>query len=557
MRKNHLIALATVMLILGNVSVEARPNRWAQNGVLDVFYASPEKKGLLTLEFLHLAGGFSNGVYGHEYTAIGFAPLSFLEFSLAVHADGYRYDDYNYLIGPIKLSPALKGGYPFFLGQKKSFFISPGLVALGDFSTSSVWLGDSTISPSRSPSFDAKAIVGFGIDLVKFNINAGYGMIFDSVGFRANLPYGAVLEISPLPFLSFACEVTNTDPLDSIFSFNELIVTPLVRVSTAKVGGATFDVSAPIGIGSATYPWKIEIGVSAAFDLARPPKVPRATLAGKVVSEENAEPLLATISFPGSEIQGINTDSLTGIFQMELPPGAYRVRAESPGYKWKEQGIILQDKDTKLLDFALAKIKEPRAQVSGVIRDQKTAEPIEGVLVSFGESSIPEVRTDALGIFKSILPPGSYSLSFTKEGYAVETMEVTLQDGDTRELNVGLGLPKPQEVPEFQNILFKPGSAEILPESYPAVEEVADFLKSYSSVRVEIQGHTDSIGDDQMNLDLSQKRADVVRELLVKKGIDASRLMARGYGETKPIGDNRTRKGQEQNRRIEFVIIND
>ncbi len=545
------------VLILGSATIEARPNRWAQNGALDVFYASSTKKGLLSIGFFHLAAGYSGGVYGQEYTAIGFAPLSFLEFSLATHADGYRDDNDHYLVGPIKLTPVIKGGYPFLIGQKKNFFIAPGLVLLGDFSTANVWHGDSTVEPSLAPALDAKAILGFGIDFVKFTINAGYGMTFDSLTSGSTLPYGAALEVSPLPYLSVVIEATNRDPLNSVFSFNYLTVTPLLRVSTAEVGGATFDISMPLGIGSSTDPWKVELGVSAAFDLSRPPKIPKATLAGKVVSEENAEPLLATISFPGSEVQGITTDSLTGIFQTELTPGAYRIRAEASGYKWKEQGIILQDKDAKLLDFALAKIKEPRAQISGVVRDQKTAEPIEGVLVSFGDSSIPEVRTDALGIFKSILSPGSYSLSFTKEGYATESTEVTLQDGDTRELNVGLGLPKPQETPKFKNILFAPGSTDILPESYPAVEEVADFLKSYSTVRVEIQGHTDSVGDDQMNLELSQRRADAVRELLIKKGIDASRLMARGYGEIKPIGDNRTRKGQEQNRRIEFVVISE
>jgi len=124
MKKNHLVVAAVVMLILGAVTIEARPNRWAENGALDVFYASSEKKGLLSIGFFHLEGGYSNRVYGHEYTAIGFAPLSFLEFSLAVHADGFRNDDNHYLIGPIKLSPVLKGGYPLVKKYGKFLLIS-------------------------------------------------------------------------------------------------------------------------------------------------------------------------------------------------------------------------------------------------------------------------------------------------------------------------------------------------------------------------------------------------------------------------------------------------
>lgn len=557
MKKTSLSLWAILSFALSVTSGFASPNRWAQNGFLDVFYSYPQKQGLLSISVLHLGGGYSNDVYGHVYSSIGFAPLSFLEFSAAVHGDGYRTDDNNYLIGPIKISPALKIGYPFYLGANKRFFISPGLLALGDFSTSSFWNGDSTTQPPTTSAFDGRLIFGLGIEPVNFNINAGYGISFDSLGSGSTLPYGISIEVSPLKFLSFGCEVSNRASMDSFFSISNMTLVPLIRMKTAPAGGVTFDLSAPIGIGNSVPPWKIEIGVSVGFDLMKPPKPPMATLAGKVISEETGEGLSAKISFPGSEIQTVYADSLTGIFTLGLSPGAYRVRAEAEGYKWIEQGIILQDKEAKLLDFALVKIKEPRAQLSGIVRDNKSAEAIEGVLVSFGDSSIPEVRTDVLGIFKVTLPPGSYSLTFSKEGYASENVGLTLQDGDVRELNVGLGLPKPRELPEFQNIFFRPGSAEILEDSYPALEEVAVFLKEYPDVRIEIQGHTDSIGDEQTNLEISQKRADAVRDLLINQGIDSTRLMSRGYGETRPIGDNRTRKGQEENRRIEFVIVSE
>ena len=73
-------------------------------------------------------------------------------------------------------------------------------------------------------------------------------------------------------------------------------------------------------------------------------------------------------------------------------------------------------------------------------------------------------------------------------------------------------------------------------------------------MKVEVQGHTDSQGDDDFNLKLSQRRAESVRLYLIKRGITSDRLDPKGYGETVPIADNRTSDGRAQNRRVEFVI---
>lgn len=93
-------------------------------------------------------------------------------------------------------------------------------------------------------------------------------------------------------------------------------------------------------------------------------------------------------------------------------------------------------------------------------------------------------------------------------------------------------------------------------ESYVAeVERAAKFLKRYSQVKAEIAGHTDSTGSDAHNLKLSQRRAEAVRDMLVQRfGIDASRLTAVGYGESKPIASNDTVAGRAENRRVVAVM---
>ena len=72
---------------------------------------------------------------------------------------------------------------------------------------------------------------------------------------------------------------------------------------------------------------------------------------------------------------------------------------------------------------------------------------------------------------------------------------------------------------------------------------------------VEVQGHCDIRGGHEYNMGLSQRRAEAVRDYLVSKGIEASKLVARGYGLTRPIADNTTKEGMSQNRRVEFVIM--
>jgi outer membrane protein OmpA-like peptidoglycan-associated protein len=102
-------------------------------------------------------------------------------------------------------------------------------------------------------------------------------------------------------------------------------------------------------------------------------------------------------------------------------------------------------------------------------------------------------------------------------------------------------------------ILFDFNSATIRPDSKPVLDEVLDLLKSEPAWQLTIEGHTDAIGSDDRNQALSQQRADAVRAYLVAGGVDASRLVAAGFGESKPVADNATELGRAQNRRVELV----
>ncbi len=103
------------------------------------------------------------------------------------------------------------------------------------------------------------------------------------------------------------------------------------------------------------------------------------------------------------------------------------------------------------------------------------------------------------------------------------------------------------------NILFKTGKADLLPESMAEIQKVADYMKKNPTARFEVQGHTDNQGSDKINDPLSQQRAESVVKALESLGVDAFNLRAVGKGSHEPVADNKTEAGRAQNRRVEFI----
>lgn len=106
-------------------------------------------------------------------------------------------------------------------------------------------------------------------------------------------------------------------------------------------------------------------------------------------------------------------------------------------------------------------------------------------------------------------------------------------------------------------ILFQSGSATITEESAPALDELAGYLTACPEATVHVEGHTDSDGDDALNLALSVSRAEAVVDALIQRGVGFERLYAVGYGESLPIASNDTREGKQANRRIAFTVLDD
>jgi outer membrane protein OmpA-like peptidoglycan-associated protein len=107
------------------------------------------------------------------------------------------------------------------------------------------------------------------------------------------------------------------------------------------------------------------------------------------------------------------------------------------------------------------------------------------------------------------------------------------------------------------DVLFNTGRAELNPGAGRKLDQLAQFLNQHPERRIEIDGFTDSVGPDDYNQDLSQRRADAVKTALLSRGIDASRITTQGYGKSFPVATNNDSGGRQLNRRVEVVIGGD
>src|SRR5205823_4125279 len=112
-------------------------------------------------------------------------------------------------------------------------------------------------------------------------------------------------------------------------------------------------------------------------------------------------------------------------------------------------------------------------------------------------------------------------------------------------------------IANMSDVLFKTGSFELMPAARERLAKVSGIVLAYPSLHLQVEGHTDSVGGDEYNQTLSERRAGAVRDYLVQQGILAESIEARGFGKTVPIASNDTSEGRQQNRRVELVLSGD
>lgn len=258
----------------------------------------------------------------------------------------------------------------------------------------------------------------------------------------------------------------------------------------------------------------------------------------------------------------INTEHDENSFQVTTD-GQYALFAsERPGGKG---GL-------DLYRFLLPDFARPKkvSYVAGVISDKASFKKLEAQLELLDMETgavIANTYSDAvLGNFLLCIPPGrDYVMNVSKDGYLFHSERFTLSNEVQKEpyklnialqkLKVGTKISLVNTTNDgMKNVFFDSNSDVLKKESFVELNKLVVLLNKNPQRKIEVGGHTDDVGDDAMNLALSQKRADAVKRYLVSAGVAENRVTAKGYGETQPTVPNDSEANRAKNRRTDFVI---
>ena len=256
-----------------------------------------------------------------------------------------------------------------------------------------------------------------------------------------------------------------------------------------------------------------------------------------------------------------------GKFGDDVAPGQYTYDIKADSYKPGSCDLTVA-KEGGMLNTDCALDPLPRVgTVVGHVRDALTSEPVAGVQIVLTDSQRKEYRinADPSGGFRfEGVAPGTADVNVTADGYLalVSPADVKVRQENPVDLMLRPIPKRPnvvitgKEITIKQQIQFALDSAVILPESFGLLTEIADTLIRHAELkRVEVQGHTDNSGTPEHNKILSEQRAEAVVAWLTQHGVTSDRLVARGYGQEKPLVPNVTAGYRAQNRRVQFIIL--
>lgn len=315
-----------------------------------------------------------------------------------------------------------------------------------------------------------------------------------------------------------------------------------------------------------------------------PPPPDTGRIKGKVIdADTNTALSRAIIEMKESGISALSAGDDGSFITPELKSGETELIATKEGYT--PQSVKVKVEQGKTIEANIALKKEVQiGAIAGLVHDLQ-GKPLSAQIsvlsadLPQGTEGIQPVTTTSdanTGEYMIKLKPGNYTVNAKLENYKTASINAIVKQGFKTKVDFTLELettPPPSPPPAIpvekkskvyiekekivitDTIYFGSGKANILPLSFVILDAVADLLQKNPEIKIRIEGHTDSMGRDDLNMKLSQARAESVMKYLIKKGVTAERLEAKGYGETMPIADNTTPDGRAKNRRVEFVII--
>lgn len=367
---------------------------------------------------------------------------------------------------------------------------------------------------------------------------------------------------------------------DRLKAFPMMLTLGLRILSPPK--GLAFTVAADIGLTGTrdfvqelapTAPYNVILGIAYAFDPRRSASVsqkagpsPAAAIAsngeihGRILEQGSGRPIAdAVVSVVGQDVSPQVTDSDGRFITYDLPEGEVLLEVSHPEYATGQcTAAVPSDTACTLVPASLD------GQLRILVVDG-AGKPIPKLGITVRGPSEHRLRSDAAGVaLVEALEPGAYTAHVDDPAYliAVVDLDVRPRQETTVQLRVLVKPSRPGVVVEQhaialrRQISFATGSDEILPNSEPILLEVADALLRNPDIElVEIEGHTDNRGAIDVNMQLSQQRAEAVERWLVGHGVGQARLIAKGYGSTRPLTPNITQQNRARNRRVQFTIV--
>ena len=337
---------------------------------------------------------------------------------------------------------------------------------------------------------------------------------------------------------------------------------------------------------SPVMPWTLYLGAGWAIDTwERPPvekivtketKVeikppPRAHLKGMVHEKDKTD-----IVVPNAVVAWENHPELTSLYAgadgrfltQELGEGNYTFTVKADGYKDGTCGAAVPKTGGQDVPVDCALEALPRVgSIVGHVRDGETMASVPNATVKLKDSAGKDlsVTADSQGGFRfEGVAPGTATITVDADDYMsfVQSTDVKVRQEVTSDAMIrhrpkqGLVQVGKTEITIKQQVQFALDQAVILPESIPLLTEIADVLIHNPRIkRIEIQGHTDNSGTPDHNQALSDQRAESVRSWLTSHGVTPDRLVAKGYGQSKPLVPNVTTANKGKNRRVQFIIM--
>lgn len=433
--------------------------------------------------------------------------------------------------------------------------------------------------------YGAIALFTAKMGMLQFDLNAGYVLRNgENGGLRDNATvYGAALSYHTpgiIPFIELSGVdysgkdqfITFTD--DSLWGYNQVYLTPGVSFRPSKNFHVNFAVDFRVIEDENTNPfptaqsdsfnitqgwgvapsWAAIFGFSYTADFI--PEVVFGDIAGRVLDGATGDNLVANIGLFEQDVLLKSLDSdATGQFKIaDLDPGVYTLKANAVDYEPYEVGLLVKAGEVTPVTVALNSIPKTGTLIVNII-DIGTKEMIMSN-VTVGEMAAEMVP----GRFEKVLDPGTYRVRIMAEdkNYLPYERTVNIEAGKTLEIEAALVKKEFKIV--LPEVYFEFDKSNIKPESYPVLDGAAKTIKTVfegnAAVKIEVQGHTDSKGSDAYNLNLSNERAGSVKQYLVlNHNLNPDRLLARGYGESRPVTSNDSDEGRAKNRRVEFVVI--